>query len=246
MNIKVFRSFEGSSRYDVYELDPHPGMTVLEALFYIQDRLDPSLSFRYSCRGAVCGNCAMLINKFPQLACRTQVIELLKGIAYPELDPYHAITGGEMWDPENEILVEPLPNLPIIKDLVVDMREFFKMYESISPVLKSDDDATEHERLMDPSEVHELEKYTNCILCATCFGACPVSSKDPDFLGPAALAKLFRFISDPRDSGGSDRLEIADDRKGWWGCKFHTNCKKVCPKGVPPNLAIGKARRMLK
>jgi succinate dehydrogenase / fumarate reductase iron-sulfur subunit len=170
----------------------------------------------------------------------------LKGIDYPELEIYPAIKGGEMWDPENEILVEPLPNLPVIKDLVVDMTKFFKTYESISPVLKSDDDASETERLMDPSEVHELEKYTNCILCATCFGACPVSNEDPDFLGPAALAKLFRFISDPRDSVGSDRLEVANDNHGWWACRFITNCKKVCPKGVPPNLAIGNARRMLK
>jgi succinate dehydrogenase / fumarate reductase iron-sulfur subunit len=246
MRLKVFRyDQEGRSRYDIFEVKPSPGMTVLDALFFIQDRLDPTLSFRYSCRGAVCGTCAMLINKFPSLACRTQIEVLIRGIERPKLKPYPAIENGEPWDPENEILVEPLPHLPIIKDLVVDMERFYQAYKSIEPVFKPEGTAPELERKMESEKVTELENYTNCILCAACYGACPVESELPEFLGPAALAKLYRFAIDPREDKENYRLKLADKPNGWHGCKFHANCKRVCPKGVPPNLAIGKARQKL-
>jgi succinate dehydrogenase / fumarate reductase iron-sulfur subunit len=247
MKLKVFRfNGNGESRYDTFEIEPSPGMTVLDALFFIQDRLDPSLSFRYSCRGAVCGACAMLVNKFPSLACRTQVEAFLGGMERPRLKPYPAIEGGEKWDPESEILVEPLPHLPMIKDLVVDMEKFYEAYKAVEPVFKPQDEAPELERTMNPEKVSELENYTNCILCAACYGACPVESELPEFLGPAALAKLYRFAMDPREGKEEYRLKLADSPNGWHGCEFHANCKLVCPKGVPPNLAIGKARQKLK
>lgn len=246
MKLKVFRSNgNGESRYDSFEIEPSPGMTVLEALFFIQDRLDPSLSFRYSCRGAVCGSCAMLINKFPSLACRTQVGELLRGMERPKLKQYPAIESGETWDSENEIIVEPLPHLPIIKDLVVDMDKFYQAYKAIEPNFKPQNEAPELERTMDPEKVAELENNTNCILCAACFGACPVESELPEFLGPAALVKLYRFAIDPREENEEYRLKLADTPYGWHACEFHANCKRVCPKGVTPNLAIGKARQKL-
>jgi succinate dehydrogenase / fumarate reductase iron-sulfur subunit len=246
MKLKVFRlDQDGESRYDTFEIEPSPGMTVLDALFYIQDRLDPSLSFRYSCRGAVCGACAMMINKFPCLACRTQIEELVKGMKRPQLKPYPAIEDGEPWDSGSEILVEPLPHLPKIKDLVVDMDRFYEAYKAIEPAFKPQGEAPELERKMDPEKVTELEDYTNCILCASCYGACPVESELPEFLGPAALAKLYRFVIDPREGNEEYRLKLADSPNGWHGCEFHTNCKQVCPKGVPPNLAIGKARQKL-
>jgi succinate dehydrogenase / fumarate reductase iron-sulfur subunit len=246
MKLKVFRSQgDGKSKYDTFEFEPRPGMTVLGALFYVQDRLDPTLSFRYSCRGAVCGSCAMMINKFPSLACRTQVGALLQGMERPELKPYPSIEGGETWDPYSEILVEPLPHLPIIKDLVVDMTRFYETYKSLEPVFKPEGEPPEKERTMDPKNVKELENYTNCILCAACFGACPVESGKPDFLGPAALAKLYRFAADPREGKEKYRLKLADIPDGWHACEFHANCKRVCPKGVTPNLAIAKARQKL-
>ena len=99
---------------------------------------------------------------------------------------------------------------------------------------------------MSLAAVKELHVYTNCILCGACFGACPVNGRDPRYLGPAALAALYRFRIDPRDGGGIARLHRADTPEGWWGCEFHGNCRKVCPKGVPPNIAIGKARQELK
>jgi succinate dehydrogenase/fumarate reductase iron-sulfur protein len=245
MNLKVFRyDPDGkTSRYDTFEVEPSPGMSVLSALFCVQDRLDDSLCFRYSCRGAVCGNCAMLINKVPRLACRTQAQALLAGTDTVDLEPYPALEARVEWDPGAEILVEPLPHLPVVKDLVVDMNRFFNHYRAVEPVLKPAAQPNEREYIVEPAAVRALEPYTNCILCAACFGACPVNSSNPDYLGPAALAKLYRFHIDTREPAGDARLMLANKKNGWWGCEFHTNCKRVCPKHVPPNLAIGAARR---
>jgi succinate dehydrogenase / fumarate reductase iron-sulfur subunit len=247
MKLKIFRSNgKGESRYDTFEIEPSSGMTVLGALFCVQDRLDSTLSFRYSCRGAVCGSCAMLINKFPQLACRTQIEVLLGNDDRSKLKPYPAISEGGSWDVESDILIEPLPHLPIIKDLIVDMDKFYKAYKAVEPTFDPSDEVPQKERRMDPENVKELENYTNCILCAACFGACPVESEKPDFLGPAALAKLYRFAIDLREDKEKYRLNLADLPSGWHACEFHANCKSVCPKGVTPNLAIGKARQRLK
>jgi len=98
---------------------------------------------------------------------------------------------------------------------------------------------------MNPAAVKELHTYANCILCGACFGACPVNGRNPGYLGPAALAALYRFHIDPREAGGLSRLGRADTPNGWWACEFHTNCRRVCPMGVPPNIAIGRARQKL-
>ena len=149
------------------------------------------------------------------------------------------------WKPEEEVLVEPLPHLPVIRDLVVDMSEFFRYYRILDPVFRPAGPDPAKERLMDPGSVKDLETYTNCILCAACFGACPVNAKNPRYPGPAALAKLYRFHIDPREAGNGSRLLVADTPDGWWACMFHGNCAKVCPKSVTPNIAIGKARKEL-
>ncbi len=264
MKLKVFRydGESGESRYDSFEIESGPGMTVLSALFKIQEELDDSLAFRYSCRGAVCGSCGMLINKVPRLACRTQVETLLRGEGEVKLRLFPGMEETVEWDPESEVLVEPLPNLAIIKDLIVDMDKFFDFYRAIEPTFKPASEAPEKERLMDQEAVSELEKYTNCVLCASCVGACPISGKaeregqeeregegqeeqekTKEFLGPAALAKLYRFHIDPREVEDDSRLMLANDKRGWWGCEFNANCKAVCPKGVPPIIGIGKARR---
>jgi succinate dehydrogenase / fumarate reductase iron-sulfur subunit len=249
MNLKVFR-FDpetGVRRYQHFELEASPGLTVLSALFQVQERFDGTLSFRYSCRGAVCGSCAMLINKVPRLACRTQLKSLLAQEPV-RLASLTAISGGETWDHPNEIVVEPLPNLPVLKDLVVDMRPFFEKYRAVRPYLRSavEEHSQTRRSRMDPAVEKELELYTNCILCAACYGACPINVQNPGYLGPAALAKLYRFAIDPRDAEGHGRLRAADNPEGWRGCRFHLNCKTVCPRGVPPNLAIGKSQAILK
>jgi succinate dehydrogenase / fumarate reductase iron-sulfur subunit len=249
MKFKIFRFDKSSNseatRFDTFEFDPKPGMTVLNALFYIQDKFDDSLAFRYSCRGAVCGSCAMLLNKVPRLACRTQVGALINTEDEIKLKPIPALESTETWEPGGAILIEPLPHLPVEKDLIVNMDKFFKYYRTIEPIFKPGGSEPEKERQMAPKKVTELEDYTNCILCAACFGACPVSSKNPNYYGPAALAKLYRFHLDTRETQDDSRVKLANNESGWWACEFQLNCKRICPKGVPPNMAIGRARQRL-
>jgi succinate dehydrogenase / fumarate reductase iron-sulfur subunit len=140
-------------------------------------------------------------------------------------------------------MVEPLPGLPVVRDLIVDMGPFFAAYEALSPALKPAGGQTGQEAAVDPVTEKALEEYTSCILCASCYAACPVTAKNPRYPGPAALAQLYRFHIDPRDAPGHSRLEDADTPDGWWACEFHTNCRRVCPRGVPPDKAIGKARK---
>lgn len=248
MKLKVYRYSKGmdSPHYDTFKLEPVPGLTVLGALFQFQEKFDDSMAFHYSCRGAVCGTCAMLINKVPRLACRTQLASLLKGELQMDLVPYSAIEETTVsWNPQEEVLVEPLPHLPVIKDLIVNMTTFFKYYKFVEPVFKPKDPTPEKERLMKPNAIPELEIYTNCILCAACFGACPVDGENPEYLGPAALAKLYQFYIDPREGKRTERLKRADIPNGWWSCEFYGNCMRVCPKGVTPTNAIAIARNEL-
>ncbi len=236
VELRVFRSPPG--RYDVFEVEEREGMTVLEALFKIREEIDGSLAFRYSCRGAVCGSCAVLINRIPRLACRTQVRDaksesVLDLVAYGPYVKPAVKTGGR-------ILVEPLPSLPVIKDLVVDLDRFLGHYESIEPWMSSHGN-------MSLEEMKQTEVYANCILCAACYGACPVASRDRDFLGPAALAKSWRFCSDTRNSQEDieKRIEQVDTPWGVWGCDTVYKCTEVCPKEVPPTLAITAFRRKI-
>jgi succinate dehydrogenase/fumarate reductase iron-sulfur protein len=247
MILKVYRSGEGGkeSHYDSFFISPVQGMTVLAALFEIREKYDESLAFRYSCRGAVCGTCGMLINKVPRLACRTQIGSLIAGTDVIEFKSYPALETNIPWDPEKEVLVEPMPHLPVIKDLIVDMTKFFECYRLTDPVLRPSGKVPRKEWKMEPDVVTSLERYTNCILCASCFGACPVNSRNPEYMGPAALAKLYRFHIDPREARDGSRLIRADKPSGWWACEFHSNCTKVCPRYVPPDIAIGNARKEL-
>jgi succinate dehydrogenase / fumarate reductase iron-sulfur subunit len=242
VKVKRYDPETGREGYDMFEIEPEAGMTVLDALFMIQNEHDDSLAFRYACRGAICGSCAMLINRVPRLACRTQVARLLDGSDTVELKPYPAIQGG---GPSGDILIEPLPHHKVLKDLVVDMEKFFCLYRAVEPALKPAGEVPEREFRMEADAVRELEKYTNCILCGACVGACPVNSKTGEYLGPAALAKLYRFHIDPREADDDSRLLLANCAEGWWGCEFHTNCMRVCPKKVKPNIGIGNARRRL-
>ncbi|MFO7638588.1 MAG: succinate dehydrogenase/fumarate reductase iron-sulfur subunit [bacterium] len=234
-----------ADRLDSFVFEARPGMTVLDALLHIQDRLDPTLSFRQSCRGAVCGSCAMLINRVPRLACRTQVAALFGAPTASRLKPWRALEARPGWQVRTEVLIEPLPNLPVLKDLVVDMTRFFEHWRMVEPVLKPAGEPPEREFPLSPARVGELELYTNCILCASCYAACPVNDQQADYLGPAALAQLWRFYLDPREGENDPRLLLAHRPEGWWGCQFHTNCRQVCPRGVPPNIAIGQARTRL-
>lgn len=239
MIIRISR--DAGERYDDFSVDCSKEITVLDLLFHTQEKHDQSLAFRYSCRGAICGSCAILVNGVPVLACRTPLARILD----EDTADMVTLTRGATI-PENGLLLEPLPKLPVLRDLVVDWEPFFDSYRNVDPVLKTADTPPENEYLVFKDEAKDLEKYTNCILCALCWSACPVVGETEGYPGPAALAKLYRFHLDSREPDGENRLKLADKDSGWWACDFYKHCNKVCPKGVPPNIAIGKARGVLK
>jgi len=212
--------------YREYKQVLRPGMTVLEALVDIMEKQDGSLSFRYSCRGAVCGSCAMTINGRIGLACKTQIKNLAKG----------------------PVRIDPLPFMKVIKDLVVDMTRFFEKYELIKPYLiRKDPPPANGEFIQSPEERKVLgeDNVLMCILCGSCYGACPVNWMGPHYLGPAALAKAQRFLQDSRDQGLEERLPIVDDEDGVWRCHTVFNCVEACPKDVQLTRAIGKLKNTI-
>ncbi|MFX1597590.1 MAG: succinate dehydrogenase/fumarate reductase iron-sulfur subunit [Promethearchaeota archaeon] len=245
MKLRVYRFSKDmrEAKYDVYEIKNRAGMTVLEGLFHIQDHLDDSLSFRYSCRGAVCGSCAMLINKVPRLACRTQLTEIYRNTR-SRLKPFPPLTDlASNWKPDEEILVEPLPNFPVIKDLIYDWRPFFEKYKKVLPWLITQKESPEKEYLMKAKDAQKIERFVNCILCAACYGSCPVNHKTKEYLGPAALALAYRFYLDPRDSRKEKIIVNLNNKPGIQGCEFVYNCVQVCPKDVAPGFAITLMRQ---
>lgn len=210
-------------RFQVYRVKALPGLTVLSILNRIRDEIDGTLSFRSSCRSAVCGSCAMVINGRIDLACRTQI----------------ASFGTKT------ILLEPLPNMEIIKDLVVDMATFWNMYEKVKPYLFRESSDPRREIGQSEEERSRIDRSVNCILCASCYGACPVISRNPDYLGPAALVKLERFILDSRDERPDDFLETFNNEKGLWGCDTILRCIDACPKDLRPTDSIISLRKTL-
>jgi succinate dehydrogenase / fumarate reductase iron-sulfur subunit len=224
LRIKRFHKERDPQRWiENFQVEIRKGMNLLEALLRIQEEQDGTLSFRYSCRGAVCGSCAMRVNGKDVLACRTHVEDLLEKPAF----------------------IEPLPSFPIIRDLIVDLSIFFDHYRDIKPYLQGKSVPPQVEYLMEEEERKEIDPYINCILCGICFATCPALEMDSEFLGPAILAKAYRFLADPRDSRKEEILEAVNTSQGLWGCKTVFNCTKVCPKEVPPTQAIVKMRRKI-
>jgi succinate dehydrogenase / fumarate reductase, iron-sulfur subunit len=224
---KIFRfdpDRDREPRYDTFHKQLPYGTTVLEALLNIQETDDDSLAFRFSCRSAVCGSCGMFVNGTPVLACRTQLAKLIG----------------------TQVLVEPLPNMEIIKDLVVNMAPFWDAYRRVEPWLHANgDEPPQKERLQSPAQEKKLDPYINCILCACCYGACPVLGFEEEYLGPAAIAKLFRFMSDSRDQRGLKFLEKVNRRTGVWNCRTIFRCIDACPKDIRPTDTILALKRQL-
>ncbi|MGH8729154.1 MAG: succinate dehydrogenase iron-sulfur subunit [Burkholderiales bacterium] len=206
-----------------YRLDVEPGnLMLLDALVLIKAQ-DDSLSLRRSCREGVCGSDAMSINGKNGLACITP----LNGLKEP-------------------ITLRPLPGLPVIRDLIVDMSQFFKQYNSIKPYLINSDPPPEKERLQSPEDREELDGLYECILCACCSTACPSFWWNPDkFVGPAGLLQAYRFIADTRDQATNERLDNLEDPYRLYRCHTIMNCVDVCPKGLNPTKAINKIRELL-
>jgi succinate dehydrogenase / fumarate reductase, iron-sulfur subunit len=185
--------------------------------------VDPTISFRRSCREGVCGSDAMNINGKNGLACLTNMNTL-----------------------QGHIVLKPLPGLPVVRDLIVDMTLFFKQYNSIKPYLINDTPAPEKERLQSPEEREELNGLYECILCASCSTSCPSFWWNPDkFVGPAGLLQAYRFIADSRDQATAERLDNLEDPYRLFRCHTIMNCVDVCPKGLNPTKAIGKIKEMM-
>jgi succinate dehydrogenase / fumarate reductase iron-sulfur subunit len=225
LQFEVFRydaSRDEPPRIDRYDFPAGENISVLEALLRIRDEQDPTLAFRYACRGAVCGSCAMSINGRLGLACRVQLRHL------------HA----------RRIVIEPLPNFEVVKDLVVDMDPFWEKYERVQPWLHATIGGDKESRMSD-AQLSKIDQYVNCILCGLCMGACPVLASNPAFTGPAALSKLYRFLEDAREDRSTETLEAEDRHEGAWGCHTITRCIAACPKGVRPTDGIEGLRRKL-
>lgn len=203
-------------RYDTFTLEVEKGMTVLDCLQTIKNEQDGTLSFRRSCRSAICGSCAMNINGKNDLACHLQV-SALKG---------------------NRVTIDPLPGYPVQKDLIVDMEEFFQSIRRVLPWFIRKSPFPDGELLQSQEEREKIDKAVQCILCGSCTSSCPSFWFNPRYLAPGALLKTFRFVFDSRDEAKIERLAAVDHKEGIWRCHTVFNCEEACPKQLKPNEAI--------
>jgi len=229
IELKVFRydpEIEGKQepRFDTFHVPFTKGMTVLDALMYSRDTYDSSLTFRHSCRQAVCGSDAMFVNGGQKLACKTQIADL-----------------------EEPIRVEPLPHADVRKDLVVDLEHFYDQMESVEPYFQTNEypDGELEEQRQTRENREKIKMSTRCIWCSACMSSCNVAAGDNEYLGPAAINKAYRFAMDERE--GEDikqqRLEIIEQEHGVWRCQTQFSCTEVCPKDIPLTEHIQELKR---
>ena len=206
-----------------YDIEAKEGMTILDALHFVKDEQDGTLAFRRSCRSAICGSCAVNLNGIPKLACNTQLITEYKK--------------------SGAIVIEPLPNHRIIKDLVVDFNPFWDKINKIEPWLNSKS-AIGHELLsaISKKDILRINNSSKCIMCGCCNGACNSLEIDRHFIAPAALAKAWRFVGDAREKQKKKRLEKISEAHGMWDCVRCVSCTEHCPKDVAPLQAIERLR----
>ena len=205
------------AHWEAYTVEADPKMDrVLDLLNRVKYEQDGTLTFRRSCAHGVCGSDAMLINGRNRLACKLRIEQLGR----------------------RRITVAPLPGLPVVKDLVVDMDGFFDKFKSVQPYLVTDKPAPERERIQSAEEHARYEDTTKCILCAACTTSCPSFWAQPSYVGPAAIVNAHRFIFDSRDEGAGERLEILADKDGVWRCRTIFNCTDACPRGINITRAI--------
>lgn len=199
------------------------GMMVLDGLNQIRWEHDGSLSYRRSCREGVCGSDGLNVNGVNLLGCMTHIEDL-----------------------KHPVVVQPLPSMPIVKDLVVDMNDFYNKFFLVKPYLiTKSPPPSDRERLQSPEDRKKLDGLYECILCACCSTSCPSYWADPNYLGPAALLNAWRFIADTRDEGADERLQIINDRDGAWRCHTILNCVEACPKQLNPTEAIAHIKKTI-
>lgn len=219
-SVKIYRNNNGKTKLDNFQLNRNDfGPMVLDALIYIKNNIDSSLTFRRSCREGICGSCAMNINGKNTLACLTPMSDKLS--------------------------IYPLPHMPIIRDLVSDMTNFYKQYKEIKPWLHSSKkDTNEHIQTIEDRK--KLDGMYECILCACCSTSCPSYWWNSDeYLGPAVLMQAYRWIEDSRDENTIERMKYVDDAMKLYRCKTIMNCSNTCPKGLNPGGAIAKLKHKI-
>ena len=220
--IKIYRNKNGKTKLDKFYIDKNKyGPMVLDALIKIKEDNDSTLAFRRSCREGICGSCAMNINGKNKLACLTPL--------------------------EENISIYPLPHMPIIKDLICDMTNFYKQYKEIKPWLHNKDiKIGEQQFIQSKNDRAKLDGMYECILCACCSTSCPSYWWNSDqYLGPAVLMQAYRWIEDSRDDNTIERMKYVDDAMKLYRCKSIMNCSNTCPKGLNPGQAIGKLKKKI-
>ncbi len=210
-----------------YQVPCEPSWKVLDAVNFIKDELDSTVSHRWSCRMAVCGSCGMMVNGEPKLTCKTA------------LDEYG-----------DKVVIEPLANFPVVRDLVVELDGFMHKFESVKPWIKrvkeraEDMENLNHKGTYSQSEeeLSQFKQFSMCINCMLCYSACPVVANEPEFLGPAAIALGHRYNLDSRDEGTEERHEIFRGEGTVFSCSYANECSEVCPKNVDPAAAVNQAK----
>ena len=225
ITLEIFRyrpEAEQEPTFQSYKVPYRQDWVVLDALNYLKDQVDGTLSYRWSCRMGVCGSCGMMVNGTPKLTCAT----FLKDY-YPE-----------------PIRVEPLANFPVERDLVINMDDFMTKLKSIKPWIIRDQEkpVAEGEYLQSPAELARYKQFSMCINCMLCYAACPIYGLESAFVGPAAIALAQRYNLDSRDQGRAARQEVITSHEGIWECTFVGECSVVCPKDVDPAAAIQQAK----
>ncbi|HEV8525502.1 MAG TPA: succinate dehydrogenase/fumarate reductase iron-sulfur subunit [Terriglobales bacterium] len=206
--------------FQTYEVPLRKEWVVLDALNYIKDKVDGSLSYRWSCRMGICGSCGMMVDGEPKLTCATFL--------------------SKYANKNRPVRVEPLRYFPVIRDLVIAMNDFMVKLKKVKPWLirREEKSLADGEYLQTPQQVDNYKQFSMCINCLLCYAACPVVGLDPAFVGPAAIALAQRYNKDSRDQGAEDRLDVLLHPEGIWGCTFVGECTRVCPKHVDPAGAI--------
>ncbi len=224
VELEIFRynpETDSEPSFESFQVPYKQDWLVLDAINYVKDNLDRSLSYRWSCHMAVCGSCGMMVNGEPTLTCKAFLRD------YP-----------------GSIRVEPLANFPVERDLIVDQSDFMNKLASIKPYIIDPNEAplSEGEKLQTPAELAAFDQYSDCINCLLCYAACPQYSLAENFIGPAALTLAYRYNHDSRDHGFNEREDLVGSNDGVWQCSFVGACSEVCPKSVDPAAAIQRGK----
>ena len=236
LKVRRYQPESGEGPYwEEFKVELDPSLSVLDGLLQAKDRDDGSLSVRCSCRAAICGSCGMKINGQSGLGCKTQI-----GEAQEAAEKKASVGEGD-----NTIVVEPMGNMPVIKDLITDMDStHWEKIRRVTPWLLPHGEPPEREYVVEPESMIDITQSMACIQCGACVSSCLSMETDPEFVGPAALAKAYRFVGDPRDAEAKERLhDLAHDPHGIYDCTHCFSCVDACPKGVAPMDQIMRLRR---